>query len=619
MTTIWYKILFVCFFFLRINAFCGSTIMDTIRIRDNTKQVDILKTGRIFSSEEELQPDLAWSKVFYSDENTNGYVGHTTKLYWVGFIVKNESSAEAELILEIANPQIDNLSIYEIGTNSFPILLLKTGDRIPFNQRLIIHRNYAIPIKLLPNSIKSYLVRIDKRNSSLHFPIYLGKASDFYQTNYLDNLIFGLCFGFMFLCFVYSVFTILFLRKAMYVWYSIWIASAILYSFTNLGFSFQYLYPRLSNFNSYFRIYLEVVVIFSFIKFSTEFLNLRILQPKIYAYINFVLCILVGLVFISAFALDFFEQNGVWTIPLLGILLLAGYGLLIWAAMISFTKQPVTVIFYFTAFGFLILTYFLIKVASFGWLPLHAFLDIGALIGSSIEIVAFSVGLTYQINKVYNDRNKLSAEIVQMQKGLLKAYVDGVEMERQRISIELHDDIGSRLVSLKRFLRHTSNELLEDKIDVLFENVRAMSHNLSSSSLVVAKLNQRILELAYDVEKNSNVKLSVQFYDFPLDIQNEISHHLYRIVQEAVSNSIRHGCATEVDIQFFYHQNELVLTLDDNGKGFHLDTINKGIGINNMKVRTELLDGTFEITSSLGRGTSILIKCRLSNDTSRLS
>jgi two-component system, sensor histidine kinase LadS len=618
MTTVWYKFFLVCFFFFKIHTVFGTTL-DTVKVIEYSKPIDVLDISNIFSSEEEFQPDLAWSRVINSKEKTNGYVGHTNKLYWVGFTIKNELSDNLEFILEIANPQIDRLSIYEIGTNSFPILILETGDKYPFSHRLIAHRNFVFPIKLLPTNTKSFLIKIDKRNSSLHFPIYLRKVSHFYQINYNNNLIFGLCFGFMLLCFIYALFTVFFLRKAIYVWYSIWIAGAILYSFTNLGFSFQYLYPRLSNFNSYFRIYLEVIVIFSFIKFSKEFLNLHTLQPKISSYINFILWLLIGLVCLGTLALNFFEQNGLWTIPLVGVLLLTGEGFLIWAALASFSKQPITVIFYFAAFGFLIFTYFLIKAASFGWLSIYSLLDSAALIGSAIEIVAFSVALTYKINKVYDDRNQLSAEMAQTHKRLLRAYVDGVEKERQRISIELHDDIGSRLGSLKRLLKGTSNELLENKIDYLFENVRAISKNLSSPSLIATKLDQRIMDLAYEIEKTFNVKLSIQFYDFPTDIQNEISHHFYRLVQEAVSNSIRHGFATEIDIQFFRHKKEFVLTIDDNGNGFCLDKMTSGIGINNMKVRTALMDGTFEITSTMGRGTSILIKCPLSSNPSQSS
>ncbi len=126
------------------------------------------------------------------------------------------------------------------------------------------------------------------------------------------------------------------------------------------------------------------------------------------------------------------------------------------------------------------------------------------------------------------------------------------------------------------------------------------------ASLKIAGLHQNLIYFAYETQQKTGVKIGVQVYDLPQNLREDISHHLYRIVQEAINNSIKHASPSEIDIQLSAISVSWcsLLTITDFNTNGHF----KGIGIKNMNARVVSLNGIFEMTSTVGRGTNILIK-----------
>ena len=87
---------------------------------------------------------------------------------------------------------------------------------------------------------------------------------------------------------------------------------------------------------------------------------------------------------------------------------------------------------------------------------------------------------------------------------------------------------------------------------------------------------------------------------------------VYRIVQEQLSNIIKHAEATKAVIKLFYRNNEIILRIQDNGKGFEVGKVREGIGLNNIRLRAETLNGTVSIQSSPGKGSYLEISLPVS-------
>ena len=95
-------------------------------------------------------------------------------------------------------------------------------------------------------------------------------------------------------------------------------------------------------------------------------------------------------------------------------------------------------------------------------------------------------------------------------------------------------------------------------------------------------------------------------------LDEKIEMMLYRIIQEIISNIIRHAEASKVNIELINHEKELILIIEDNGKGF--DTKNKenhGIGLKNIATRVEYLNGYVNFDSTIGHGTSVVVEIPL--------
>lgn len=591
--------------------------VDTLRLSQLPDKADIFSLGTITSTSVTTQVQDAWKLLSSQSKRkfSSPSIGFTKDIYWLAFILQNDSQEIQQRILTVENPQIDFLTLYQVLSADSILFKTETGDKKSFQQRLIENRNFLFPLTLNPGESQCFLLKIDKHDSSLSMPVFLWDSFSYAAKDYKDNLGFGLFFGMSLLCALYALLVFIFLRSSLYLWYFLWIGFSFLYIFTALGFSFQYLYPDSSTINSYFRVYLEVFGCLIFAKFAQQFLTIHYYFPVVNRWINYVSVFLLSLIVTSPVALGFFSQISSILLPMINICFgIIGF-LIFYAAFGSFSKQRSTSIFFFLAFSSLMIGVGLVIFAEFGWVPEESFSMNPVMVGSIVELFIFSIGLTYQIRNVYNERNQLSLSMAKQQKDLLKAYVEGTEKERERISRELHDDIGSRLGSLKRFIstNDTPNKTLEDQIDILCNDVRSMSHQLTPLSMRITGLRQLVQQHIQEVAKHQSLQLDVQFYDIPENLSAETTHHLFRIVQEALTNVLKHAQASEVDLQFFVHDQELVMTLEDNGKGFEVASKAQGIGLQNIRVRTESLNGNLEISSQPGQGTSLMIRVPLKN------
>ena len=208
----------------------------------------------------------------------------------------------------------------------------------------------------------------------------------------------------------------------------------------------------------------------------------------------------------------------------------------------------------------------------------------------------------------------------------LRFMISGEERERQRIARELHDGMGSLLASVKFMFNAVENDApdigsisnyqkADQMLDKACQEVREISHNL-----MPGVLDQYGLEYAIQQEiqmlKDAN-DLEIDLISFGLD-QKELGYNLqmsvYRIVQEMLRNISKHAEATEALVQVQVEEGMLMLTVEDNGKGFDPEKVKdfNGIGLENMHSRVVYLQGTMEVDSQLGKGTSIHVEIPIS-------
>jgi 7TMR-DISM extracellular 2. len=171
---------------------------DTLLLNSVPPKINLVEKGLVMTTSEEVDPELIWKKLAVEGFKTQKTsVGFNEKLYWFGVIIKNVSGKPLDYIIEVDNPQIDLLSAYEISPDGASRVLVETGDQLPFSKRLVRHRNFLVPIDLDDDESISLLFKIDKRKSSLSFPIYLWERVAHREKDYAIILVMectsGLC------------------------------------------------------------------------------------------------------------------------------------------------------------------------------------------------------------------------------------------------------------------------------------------------------------------------------------------------------------------------------------------------------------------------------------------
>ena len=201
----------------------------------------------------------------------------------------------------------------------------------------------------------------------------------------------------------------------------------------------------------------------------------------------------------------------------------------------------------------------------------------------------------------------------------LSSMIDGQELERQRLSRELHDGLGQSILAIKMRLERMSNaseekaKLIMKEVQVLFANtiqeVRSISNNLMPAVLNEFGLVDALLNLCRDVAKSTEVKVELNHKHYFNEANDKINTYLYRISQEALNNIIKHSKAQNAFIELKCNDNYVYLKIKDDGQGFnYLEDIKMcGNGISNMKERVNLLSGKIQIDSVKNNGTVINI------------
>jgi len=212
------------------------------------------------------------------------------------------------------------------------------------------------------------------------------------------------------------------------------------------------------------------------------------------------------------------------------------------------------------------------------------------------------------------NRQKYKTEAIEQANRLLEAQLQGEEKERARTARELHDGVASILSAAKLHINgrndgnSQANTLLEQLIETAVQEIRNISHNLAPEVVLDEGFGHAVLEFC----RRINVPgLQLECYivgELPL-LEKKAELLLYRVIQEAVTNMVKHAEATEGIVQLVGEGSRLSITIEDNGKGFDPETRKEaGIGLNNLNSRIQLLQGSYELHSAPGKGTSIYIE-----------
>lgn len=204
---------------------------------------------------------------------------------------------------------------------------------------------------------------------------------------------------------------------------------------------------------------------------------------------------------------------------------------------------------------------------------------------------------------------------------LEREVIESCAREQRRIAYDLHDGVGQQLVGIA-----LSAKLLEERLRpdrpaeaekasaiVRLANEATRQVRLTARSLEgadgVGDLKTALESLAINISESCQVRSTVKANGPSLPVSAPVAAQLYRIAQEAVRNAVEHGAAREVLIQLTFGERDMVLTIQDDGKGLNKKTNGHGMGLRIMRYRAQCIGGSCEVHSGSTKGTTVC--CRV--------
>lgn len=220
-------------------------------------------------------------------------------------------------------------------------------------------------------------------------------------------------------------------------------------------------------------------------------------------------------------------------------------------------------------------------------------------------------------DKVYLQK-KLDAEREMKNRQITSAAIKGQEIERAKVSRELHDNVNQVLTTVKLYLELVRDNKTVD-VDIVpkcityLENsineIRSLSKRLSAPSLGHTNYKETLADLIESTGAAAQLKVEAVLEHLPFsEMDNELHISLYRVMQEQLTNIVKYAKATRIQVNLWEENAHLHLSITDNGIGFDLAHKRPGIGITNMQSRVDILNGDFHLTSQPGNGTRLEIQ-----------
>lgn len=214
--------------------------------------------------------------------------------------------------------------------------------------------------------------------------------------------------------------------------------------------------------------------------------------------------------------------------------------------------------------------------------------------------------------KLHEQESRLVIEKLNYQRQITRATINAQEQERSEIGKELHDNVNQILASASLFLtspflesdeREKQTKKAAEYIQMAIAEIRKLSHFLVSPCTADLGIVETINEMLGVIRATR--KMNIYFHHSHFNqskLDNGLKLTIYRIVQEQISNILKHADASRIDISLKEQRKNYWLTIKDNGKGFDPTAKRKGIGLNNIITRAEVFNGKVNIQSAPGQG-----------------
>jgi diguanylate cyclase len=319
-------------------------------------------------------------------------LGYGDKVYWFRFQLTNSTSALESLYLEVAYPVLDHIEFYMLeGERLLESHVL--GDEKPFDERLIEHRNFLIPLTLTPGTSRTAYLRVET-TSSMQLPLVLWQRDALFVAEQSRNLFEGLYYGIVLVMILYSLFVYRAVGERSFLYYVGYLSAMPLFLASLHGVSFQFLWPNAIWWNDRaIIVFLNLTVVFGG-AFSLRFLNVRRDNQLILNRVIVVLMVIAA----SMAALGVILPYDLMVLPTILVAALGCTALLV-VGVVRWIKRDPAARYYTVAWFFMLSGGIVLALSKFTLLPRNFLTENATQVGSAISVILLSVALADRLNQ----------------------------------------------------------------------------------------------------------------------------------------------------------------------------------------------------------------------------
>ncbi|WP_432673212.1 7TM diverse intracellular signaling domain-containing protein [Flavobacterium sp. SM2513] len=406
--------------------------------------------------------------------------GFSQNYYWLHFDI-DWTKYSKSLILELDNPHIDKVVLWKKVNNTY-IKIGFGGDRgIVFKERSYLNRRFIFPLENT-NTNTEYFLLIDKRNSSVSFPLWLWNKKHFEATEFRNNIFYGIFFGIIFFLGIVALITGILVRKKVFLYYAGYILSMGIYLFSALGFSYQFLYPNAEIFNNYSRVVFSVMSALFLTSFLRRYLKMdRNHQSlsKCYKWINVILMVLLlfWILLPNLYAIYAIILLSVSNVLFVAIIVIAFY-----VAYKSLKTNRFNAVIFFIAFSAILIGVVLFLSIENGFINENIFPLNPILLGSGLEVAVFSIAMLFQLTKVIHSKDSLELQNnkLKITQKILEQHNFQLESEANEFKSQIADSEENSIIETITIVLKSKAVLQVDDITHISSDSHYLEFYLSS-------------------------------------------------------------------------------------------------------------------------------------------
>ncbi|MBD2751849.1 sensor histidine kinase [Spirosoma validum] len=537
--------------------------------------------------------------------------GYSTSDYWVRFDLADQATTDRSWLLEIGFGNFSEIDLYFVSKQTGRIIHKRGGELLGRQGREISYNTYVFHMPIKPGDQQTVFIRLSSTFGQATFPIYLWRADTFVQSAQVSGLLWGVYYGILLSVFLYHLTLLLFIRERGHIQLlTLYLGAYILWELSR-GFCLGVRFLWVGNewLTTYSLPTFFTLMISTFLLFYSSVLDLKRVAPRL----NTILYGLIG-----------FSVVG-WVLTLLNIqglsknLIITSVGLvdglfIIFLGAYSWQLGYRPARYYWAAAVLLFLGGLIHSLNRAGVIPgADFFVHYTLNLGSVLEFIFLTIGLADTLRLEKKQKAQLQQE---MDHKVEAAELRGLTEERERVSSEIHDNVGNSLLTLRQSLRGLQSETgtalsyekLERMVQETYDEVRKIVNNLLPDEFQQKGISLALQELVDTLNRSGQTQFYLLLSGTETNLKPSTQFQLYLIIVELINNTIKHADATEVSIRFVTINRILTVSIRDNGVGLPLlSKLENGRGWTNIRNRLERIGGSIHLDALVEKGTSVVV------------